>query len=345
MKIKLGLALALLATLPLSDLNAAPIDREVAILASEQSQNENTQTPSPAASKPVKKTKQEIEAEEKRLREERRNSEKKLKEERDAARKQIEEGKKETIKVTENRRTNTTTNTRRTSTTTRIDESQSVSTPVSTPSVAPAANSNVNTNANTTTKPTTNENTPPKPNTNATTPPTNPTINENKPQNQTTNPNTPTNPNTNTPPTVGMPNPMTPYASFEELSKALGFTPLYLPKQSGYTVNEIYSIDNKLAELHYGRRWEPEVSLIVRTYKRMPNEELKDISGVYGVKWRIDTTSNTTTYIAKVNDATNVAAWAVGDYTFSAYVENLSFAAFHTLIVEELVDLSNHYFV
>lgn len=334
MKIKLGLALALLATLPLSDLNAAPIDREVAILASEQSQNENTQTPSPAASKPVKKTKQEIEAEEKRLREERRNSEKKLKEERDAARKQIEEGKKETIKVTENRRTNTTTNTRRTSTTTRIDESQSVSTPVSTPSVAPAANSNVNTNSNTTTKPTTNENTPPKPTTNATTP-----------QNPTTNPNTPTNPNTNTPPTVGMPNPMTPYASFEELSKALGFTPLYLPKQSGYTVNEIYSIDNKLAELHYGRRWEPEVSLIVRTYKRMPNEELKDISGVYGVKWRIDTTSNTTTYIAKVNDATNVAAWAVGDYTFSAYVENLSFAAFHTLIVEELVDLSNHYFV
>lgn len=302
MKMKLGLALAILVTLPLSNINAAPIDREVAILAAEQAQGENTQT-SPTVSRSERKAKQELDAEEKRLREERRAEEKKLKEEREAARKQIEEGKKEEIKTTENRRTTSTT--RLTSATTRTAERQtsntptSATTPDSTPSVTPATNtSNSNTNAT-----------------------------------------------TNKTPTTNLPNPMTPYASFEELSKAVGFTPLYLPKQSGYTPNEIYSIDNKVAEVRYGRRWEPEVLLIIRTYKRAPNEELKDISGINGVKWRIDTTANTTIYLAKVNDATNVAAWAVGDYTFAAYVENLSFAAFHTLIVDELVDLSNHYYV
>lgn len=307
MKMKFGLALALAVIFQLPAVNAAPIDREVAILASEQAQgnNETTQTP-PAASRPQKKSKQELEAEEKRLREERRDEEKKLREEREAARRQIEEGKREEIKTTENRRTNTPT--RRTSVTTQTNESQPAATPDSTPSVAPATNQNTNSNTG-------------------------------------ANVNTNTPATTNAAPSTNMPNPMKAYASFEELSKAVGFTPLYLPKKSGYTVNEIYSIENKVAQVNYGRRWEPEVSLIIRTYKRAPNEELKDISGVYGVKWRIDTTANTTIYIAKVNDATNVAAWAVGDYTFSAYVENLSFAAFHTLVVEELVDLSKHYFV
>ena len=144
---------------------------------------------------------------------------------------------------------------------------------------------------------------------------------------------------------VNTPNPMQSYPSFEEVSKAVGFTPLYIPKKSGYTVNEIYTVGNRMAEIRYGRRWEPEVSLHIRTYKRTPGEELKDISGVNNVKWRVDTTGATTVYVAKITDNTHAAAWAVGDYTFSAYVENLSFAAFHSLVVEELVDLSAHYFV
>lgn len=335
MKMKFGLALALAVIFQLPAVNAAPIDREVAILASEQAQgnNETTQTP-PAASRPQKKSKQELEAEEKRLREERRDEEKKLREEREAARRQIEEGKREEIKTTENRRTNTPT--RRTSVTTQTNENQPAATPDSTPSVAPATNQNTNSNAGDNV----NTNTPATANSNVNT-----NTGTNANANAGANVNTNTTANTNAAPSTNMPNPMKAYASFEELSKAVGFTPLYLPKKSGYTVNEIYSIENKVAQVNYGRRWEPEVSLIIRTYKRAPNEELKDISGVYGVKWRIDTTANTTIYIAKVNDATNVAAWAVGDYTFSAYVENLSFAAFHTLVVEELVDLSKHYFV
>ena len=134
------------------------------------------------------------------------------------------------------------------------------------------------------------------------------------------------------------------YANFEELAQALKFTPLYIPKKSGYNVTELFSVANQTAEIRYGRRWEPEVALIIRTYKRPEGEGLKDISGIQGVKWRIDTTSGSTVYIAKINERAHVAAWASGSYTFAAYVENISFAAFHSLVIDELVDLTTHYY-
>lgn len=146
-------------------------------------------------------------------------------------------------------------------------------------------------------------------------------------------------------PAVNLPNPILEFTNFENLVAAVKFVPLYIPQKSGYTIISMHTINDKVAEIRYGRRWEPEVVLHVRTYKRQENEELKDISGVQGVKWRIDMTSGATIYIAKINDRSHVAAWSSGDYTFSAYVENLSFAAFHSLVVDELVDLSTHYFV
>ena len=134
-------------------------------------------------------------------------------------------------------------------------------------------------------------------------------------------------------------------ANFDDLAKAVDFVPLYMPKKSGFTINSMMVIGGRTAEIRYGRRWEPEVSLHIRTYKRLDGEETKDISGVYGVKWRVDMTSGTTVYIAKIDENKHVAAWAVGNYTFSALVENLSFAAFHAIVADELVDLSRHYYV
>ena len=144
---------------------------------------------------------------------------------------------------------------------------------------------------------------------------------------------------------TGMPSPIVTYQNFEEAAKKVGFIPLYIPKKSGFEMNYIAVINGNTAEIRYGRRWEPSVVLSVRTYKRAPGEELKDISGIYGVKWKIDMSSGTTIYIARVSDTANAAAWAVGQYTFAATTESLSFASFHALIVEELVDLCNHYYL
>ncbi len=145
-------------------------------------------------------------------------------------------------------------------------------------------------------------------------------------------------------PPVEIPNPIKNYSSFAEITQAVNFTPLYIPKKSGYTITSMLTINN-LAEIRYSRKWEPSVSLHIRTYKRAPGEELKDISGVNGVKWRINVVDDVTVYIAKIDENKHVAAWAVGNYTFSAYVENLSFAAFYSFVSDELVDLSTHYFV
>ncbi|MBR1860122.1 MAG: hypothetical protein IJ797_11590 [Selenomonadaceae bacterium] len=144
---------------------------------------------------------------------------------------------------------------------------------------------------------------------------------------------------------AGVPNSIVAYANFNEAAQKVGYIPLYIPKKSGYTMNYIAVISDKIVEIRYGRRWEPKVTLAVRTYKRNAGEAPRDISGISGVKWKIDVSSGTTIYIARVNDKTNVAAWSYGQYTFAAITENLSFAAFHSLIIDELVDLCSHYFI
>lgn len=349
MKKQFTAAIALFTALQFANVQAAAIDNEIAILAADQGEEIKQVEKVEEPVKPVKKTKKELEEEKKRLKEEQKRlkaekkaAEKKLKEERKAARKQIEEGKKEIVKLDDKKRRTPTTIPR--SSTLTNDSKPRTSDNVQR-TTNPVTSTNRDSAVNNTTTPrrepvTTVTNNPP------TTP-----INRNSTVTNTTprkEPVTTANRTTSTSSqsqNVNMPNPMQSYPSFNAVAKAVGFTPLYIPKKSGYTVNEIYTVGNRMAEIRYGRRWEPEVSLHIRTYKRTPGEELKDISGVNNVKWRVDTAGDTTVYVAKITDNTHAAAWAVGDYTFSAYVENLSFAAFHSLVVEELVDLSAHYFV
>ncbi len=134
------------------------------------------------------------------------------------------------------------------------------------------------------------------------------------------------------------------YANFAEAARSVHFIPLYMPRKSGYEITALYA-GQGIVEVRYGRRWEPTVSLTVRTYKRNDGEEPQDISGVTGVKWRVDTTTGTTIYVAKISETEQVAAWAVGHYTFSARAENLSYAGFYSLVADELVELSTHYYL
>lgn len=342
MKAKLTATLALITLFQFSNVQAAPIDNELAILASEQVEEQQPQT-TEKISKPVKKSQKELEAEQKRIREEQRAEEKKLKKEREEARKQIEEGRKEQITNNDARKTPRprVTSTRKESDVVKNSATDSVTKP----SIESAIVSGEKKNETLT--PSTEKIS------SATTQPS-----QKVQEIQAVKPISKVQPKTNSEvklefkqverpneSSVGIANPIISHANFEEVVEVVGFTPLYLPKKSGYTVTEILSIDRKIADIRYGRRWEPEVSLSVRTYKRAADEELQDISGVHGAKWRVDTTGGINVYLAKLSDDTHVAAWAVGDYTFSAYVQNLSFAAFHALVIEELVDLSNHYYI
>ena len=290
-----------------SAVNAAEVDREIAIFAAEQDRTEEVVEPFDPKSleddKNKPKTKDEIKAEEKRIEDERKAAKKKIKEERKKSRDEL----KGKAPISKN--------------------------------PAPVERKQVN-------------------NSPAITPPTptmqavqaveefNTTEGQDNPQiEEDIQPVEDVKPVTEPPRNIGLPNPIISYASFNEIVQAMNFTPLYIPKKSGYTITAMMTIDNKIAEIRYSRKWEPNVSLHVRTYRRTAGEELKDISGVVGVKWRVNVANGITTYIAKISENKHVAAWAVGNYTFSAYVENLSFAAFHALVADELVDLSNHYYI
>ena len=51
----------------------------------------------------------------------------------------------------------------------------------------------------------------------------------------------------------------------------------------------------------------------------------------------IETPDESTYQAHEISDTQQVAAWAVGHYTFSAQAENLSYAGFHSLVADELV--------
>lgn len=292
-----------------SAVNAAAIDKEVAVFAAEQDRTgEHVETFDPEtidADKNKPKTKDEIKAEEKRLEKEREEARKKIKEERKKSRDELK-GKtpisKNPAPPTRNNNSTPTTPPKVSATPAVTERVEQIETPavVETPPVETPA-----------------ENPPAVAERNTFQPPQN----------------------------VSLPNPITNYASFNDIVQAVNFTPLYIPKKSGYDIISMMTIDNRIAEIRYKRKWEQNVLLHVRTYRRAEGEDLKDISGIHGVKWRVNAANGITTYLAKIDENKHVAAWAVGRYTFSAYVENLSFASFHSLIADELVDLSQHYYL
>ena len=302
--------------------NAAEVDREIAVFAAEQDRTDEEvevfSRESLNGDKDKPKTKDEVKAEEKRIEKEREEARKKIKEERKKSRDEL------------NGKTPISKNPAPIS---RNSQSNSNYTPQKNISAA-KENPAVIENSAVKDEPVEKKNSPAE---NFNTVREIQVVEEVQPvenvQNEVTNQN------------FGVANPMVNRASFNEVVQAVNFTPLYLPHKSGYTITSMFTIDNQIAEIRYSRKWEPNTSLHVRTYHRADGEELNDISGVHGVKWRVNVTNGITTYIAKIDETKHVAAWAVGNYTFSAYVENLSLAAFMSIVSDELVDLSQHYYL
>lgn len=134
------------------------------------------------------------------------------------------------------------------------------------------------------------------------------------------------------------------FSNFTELVRAVGFKPLYMSQERNYEI-QTFSVNHGVAEIRYGRRWEPKVSLTVKTYKRSTEKNPQGISGVTGVKWRVDTSTSTTIYIAKISANQQVAEWAVGQYNFSVQTENFKYADFYSIVVDIFVPLSTHYYL
>ena len=319
MKLKKKIAaLSTLLILQSFGVNAAEVDREIAVFAAEQDKtNEEVEVFSRESlnnDKDKTKTKDELKAEEKRLEKEREEARKKIKEERKKSRAELK-GKapisKNPAPVVRAQKNNSNSNApKNISADSKVEETPAIIDNPPSPNVNPVTNV---------------QPLPEIPAVADVQP-----VQTVKPVEQSQN--------------FSVQNPIVNHASFVEVVKTVNFTPLYIPKKIGYTINSMATIDNSVAEIRYSSKINPKVALNIRTYRRAAGEELRDISGVQGVKWRVNASNGITTYIAKINENNHVAAWAIGNYTFSAYAENLSFAEFYSLVADELVDLSQHYY-
>lgn len=144
-------------------------------------------------------------------------------------------------------------------------------------------------------------------------------------------------------PLAGMPNPLVEYKSYEETAEVLGFPPLALPGSSGWQPTAYIVINNEMAELRYGKKWEPEVSFTVRSYRLAEGEEVSDISGLYGVRWWEENFEEQTVYTARSGEKSFAAMWNTGRYIFVAYGENMAYAPFWYLVTDSLLSQSGTY--
>ena len=78
-----------------------------------------------------------------------------------------------------------------------------------------------------------------------------------------------------------IPNPITEYRTYGEVSAALGFSPLYLPGLAGYQCRYISAISGKTGDIRYVKDDGSEI-----TVRSSRAGSMENISGVYGTSWK-----------------------------------------------------------
>lgn len=149
-------------------------------------------------------------------------------------------------------------------------------------------------------------------------------------------------------PTVGMPNPMVPAASYSEMTEAIGVHPLYFPQSSGLELQQRFIIGGKTADLRYASRYgapEKRAMFTVRTTVADPAVMTAEaLSGVYGADWKTMTISSTEVQLAEVSESAFVAYWTKDGVCFSVGAENVNRWDFLRQVRDNLIDLTEHFY-
>ncbi len=142
---------------------------------------------------------------------------------------------------------------------------------------------------------------------------------------------------------VGMPNPLVEYRTYTELTNALDFCPLSMPRGTflagKYKSTDYIAISGNVADVRYAL--ENDGNLTIRSAK--VGTGTQDISGIYGAKWKEVNYDGVMVTQAKLKDKAYAARWNVGEYTFAVTSEKLKEKEFKKLI-SVLVDYTeDHY--
>lgn len=103
---------------------------------------------------------------------------------------------------------------------------------------------------------------------------------------------------------MGLPNPIVTYDTYESVVKDAGFTPLYLPRDAGFSCYYLSLIGKNTADIGFQRLGQPETTVRVRTIPQKADKSIKDISGIYSVTWKDQVIDGVTVSIAKISDTT-----------------------------------------
>lgn len=140
-----------------------------------------------------------------------------------------------------------------------------------------------------------------------------------------------------------IPNPIVSYGTYGSAARVLGFAPLTLCRDSGYTPEGYSVIGRRSADLSFLRLGQPEAKVRIRTAlkKEISKEEL---SGIYGAEWHKQRINETNMEIAQLGPQSYAARWETGNYVFAVQGQGMEPAAFRSLLTNSLVEDTEHYF-
>ena len=140
-----------------------------------------------------------------------------------------------------------------------------------------------------------------------------------------------------------IPNPIVSYGTYGSAARVLGFAPLTLSRDSGYTPEGYSVIGRRSADLSFLRLGQPEAKVRIRTAlkKEISKEEL---SGIYGAEWHKQRINETNMEIAQLGPQSYAARWETGNYVFAVQGQGMEPAAFRSLLTNSLVEDTEHYF-
>lgn len=124
-----------------------------------------------------------------------------------------------------------------------------------------------------------------------------------------------------------IPNPIVSYGTYGSAARVLGFAPLTLSRDSGYTPEGYSVIGGRSADLSFLRLGQPEAKVRIRTAlkKEISKEEL---SGIYGAEWNKQRINETNMEIAQLGPQSYAARWETGNYVFAVQGQGMEPAAF-----------------
>lgn len=103
-------------------------------------------------------------------------------------------------------------------------------------------------------------------------------------------------------------------------------------------------IGGRASDLAFIRMGQPDSRVRIRTAFKKDNKN-NNLSGIYGAEWKKQRVNETEVELAQIGPQSYAATWETGNYVFAVQGEGMEPAAFRSLLANNLVEDTEHYFI